>query len=362
MPAALAPPARAAALEDKVFTVANYPVEGIAQNAVAAKEKAIADGQQAAFRSLLKRLVPVTAYNRMEKLKTAKASDYLDGYAVRSEQNSATQYFANLDFTFEANSVRTLLRGEGVPFIDQPAPRIVLIPVVRQAAAPTGDARGAAGTLVPATGTWNDVWQDLDLENTVTPAKIAALKPEVHADTLAQLLAGNGSAGRILAQEYKAEEIVLAVAETDVGAKRLHVTLAGTDAVGPISWKRSYRIAEGDTDYTMELAAVVSLGVIEGRWKAVRAGAQGGTDAMSGGGPDIALEVEFRSMDEWNDIRGRLLDMPGVDDLRVGAVSARSAEVSLKFPGGPGLLANELAAKGLSLRQTMSGWLLKTSF
>ena len=35
---------------------------GRAENAVAAKHKALADGQQAAFRSLLKRLMPVTAY------------------------------------------------------------------------------------------------------------------------------------------------------------------------------------------------------------------------------------------------------------------------------------------------------------
>ena len=43
----------AAATADAVFTVGNYPVEARADNAVAAKTKALADGQQAAFRSLL---------------------------------------------------------------------------------------------------------------------------------------------------------------------------------------------------------------------------------------------------------------------------------------------------------------------
>ena len=51
---------------EEVFTVGNYPVEARADNAVAAKTKAMADGQQAAFRSLLKRLVPVTAYPRLQ--------------------------------------------------------------------------------------------------------------------------------------------------------------------------------------------------------------------------------------------------------------------------------------------------------
>ena len=38
---------------EKVYTIANYPIEATAENAVKAKEKALADGQQAAFRSLL---------------------------------------------------------------------------------------------------------------------------------------------------------------------------------------------------------------------------------------------------------------------------------------------------------------------
>ena len=50
-----------AAGADNAYTIANYPVDATAGNAVAAKQQALADGQQAAFRSLLKRIVPVTA-------------------------------------------------------------------------------------------------------------------------------------------------------------------------------------------------------------------------------------------------------------------------------------------------------------
>src|SRR5882724_4780838 len=64
---------------ETVFTVGNYPVEARADNAVAAKTQALADGQQAAFRSLLKRLVPVTAYPRIRRLASVKAGDLIDG-------------------------------------------------------------------------------------------------------------------------------------------------------------------------------------------------------------------------------------------------------------------------------------------
>ncbi len=77
--------ALAANPSDRVFTVANYPVDARAKDAVAAKEKAHADGQQAALGALLKRLVPVTAYNRIARLKKVNAASIMDGVAVRSE-------------------------------------------------------------------------------------------------------------------------------------------------------------------------------------------------------------------------------------------------------------------------------------
>ena len=125
---------RAAAAET-VFTVGNYPVEARADNAAAAKDRALADGQQAAFRSLLKRLVPVTAYARIKRLAGVKAGDLVDGFKVRSERNSSTDYIASLDFTFQSKGVRDLLRREGIPFTDEQAAALTVVPVWRAAAA-----------------------------------------------------------------------------------------------------------------------------------------------------------------------------------------------------------------------------------
>jgi hypothetical protein len=72
--------AHCAAAAEAVFTVANYPVEARADNAATAKDRALADGQQAAFRSLLKRLVPVTAYARIRQLRDVRAGDLVVGF------------------------------------------------------------------------------------------------------------------------------------------------------------------------------------------------------------------------------------------------------------------------------------------
>src|SRR5262249_57474935 len=110
----------ARAAEDAPFTVGNYPVEARAENAVSAKSKALADGQQAALRSLLKRLVPVTAHQRLRALNQLPAGDLVEGVRVRSERNSSTDYIASLDFTFQPNALRDLFRRAGLPFLEEP--------------------------------------------------------------------------------------------------------------------------------------------------------------------------------------------------------------------------------------------------
>jgi hypothetical protein len=337
-------PGAARAGED-VFTVANYPLEARADNAVTAKEKALADGQQAAFRSLLKRLTSVTAYTRLNRLKTVGAGDFIAGVSVRSERNSSTEYIANLDFAFQSQAVRDLLRQEGIPFTDEAAPVLTVLPVWRAAVAdPKAEAR------------WSEAWQSLDLEHALTPVRLVALRQGISADSLTALARGDGTGLRALVASYGSERIVLALAERDAAAKRLTVSLAGRDAVGAFALRRAFRIDPGDPGYTDDLAAVVALGILEGRWKAMRI--DGGSGASGANGADLLIAVEFRGMSEWQDISRRLAATPGVEGLEVAGLSARGARVSLRFAEGPERLAEVLARHGLALHSVGGNWTL----
>lgn len=339
---------------DNVFTVANYPVQAKAANAVTAKEQAIAEGQKAAFRSLLKRLVPVMAYSRLKALKETDPQSLVDGFVVRSERNSTTEYIASLDFSFRPDAVRNLLRRESVPFIEEQAPEVVIVAAVRE------DGKLArSGNVAKA---WLDIWRDLDLKNALTPLKLGEIKPFVHDDTLNMLVAGDDSANRVLANEYGGQSVVVAIAEVDQPGKHVHVTLAGRDAVGSFSLKRSYRLFDGDVGYSMELAAVISMGTIEGRWKFIKAQRYGGAAALSAGGEPIRMQVEFQGLSEWTDLHTRVRETPGVSDVQVDAVSARGADLQVTFPGGGPALSNALAARGLSLRNIGGNWFLRSSF
>jgi len=330
-------PLNAAAANDDVYTVGNYPVEAQDANAVAAKDKALAEGQQGAFRALLKRVVPVTDYERLKRLAVLKSSAFFEGVSVRSERNSSTRYIASLDFSFRPDSVRAVLQQEAIPFVEEQAREIMVIPVVR-------DAQGAPDTGSAAKA-WTDVWKGLDLEHTLTPIDLQPLKPVIHADTLQMLIDGRGSAERILAGEYGSPYVVVAIAEVDAAAKRLNVTLAGIDAVGAFRLKRSYRVFDGDTGYAMELAAVVGQGVLEGRWKVLKSG----PGHASHGGTAISLQVQYGSLAEWREIRQQLLAVAGVNDMRIESESARTATLTLNYPGGGEALANALYGQRLSL-------------
>ena len=354
-----------AAPADKVFTVSNYPVEARAGDAVAAKAKAISDGQKAALRSLMKRLVPTSAYGQLKRLSAVKAASLVDGFSVRSERNSSTDYIANLDFSFQPQAVRQLLEKEGIPFSDTQAEPITVVPIWR---APTNGTNVPA-QLGPTQGpkAWTDAWKNLDLGHTLTPVKLEALKADVLPETVTALASGDTGRIRTIASSYNAtERLVVAIAEPDIASKRLNVILIGTDAVGSITWKRAYRLDLSDPAYAVELAGVVSLGVLEGRWKATNRRGGDGTaarqDAMApdptAGSANVQFSVEFRGMSEWAEISRKISATPGVQYIDILGLSARGARVALNYPGGVERLADALARQGMTLRSEGARWVL----
>ena len=351
-----------------VYTIGSYPVDAHAADAVAAKKAAIADGQRAALRSLLKRLVPVTAYPRLRKLQIVKPDALLDGIAVRSERNSSTEYIASLDFSFRASAVRALLEQENLPYVDTQAPVLTVVPVWQSETQPIPGLQADA---------WRAAWSNVDIAHSLTPVKLEVLKPGVHADTLAALAKGDTTMLRTFASEYGGEErLVVAMLVPLVKERKLQVTLVGRDAVGSIAWIKAYRFDAEDPSYAIELAAVVSLGVLEGRWKASGARVQGplrdpGADAgptissasagmatAAASGDDLRLSVEFRNIGEWANISKRLSQVPGVDNIDVAGMSGRSARITLRYQAGVERLSEIAPQHGLALRQNSGGWVL----
>ena len=392
-----------AASTASVYKVAKYPVQAQAEDAVTAKAQALADGQQGAFRSLLKRLVPVTAYKKLPKLPLARVQDMIAGFSVRSERNSSTEYLGSYDFEFQARAVRELLRSNGLPMIEETAQPTVVVSfygaplasrppdVSRAAPAKGGKAQPAIlpAHLQPArvSPVWTKAWGDLDTDNALTPVHLAKTGGEIPEDTLRGVLAGDTGALRGLSGSESNERVVLAYAVPAVDGRKLTVTLTGRDAVGPFTVTRIYPVLDGDVTYAAELGAVVGLGILEGRWKALKLSRSPGFGTVSADGvegwatttdkagrndgvatsqptsggwsDDIELVVEFRGLGQWRQMRERLNETPGVEDLEVGQMSARTASVKLRYPGGAERLVHDLSAQGMQLSNQGGNWVLQ---
>ena len=187
------------------------------------RTKALADGQQAAFRSLLKRLVPVTAYQRLRRLRPIQAGDLVEGVSVRSERNSSTDYIASLDFSFQSKARARPAAPRGHPLHG------------RAGAGAHRRADLANGRLGRAEGR-GGVDQRLEGPRPGACAHAGQAagrsRRRSRADAVNALAEGDGSAIRTLVAAYGSELVLVAVAEQDIAAKRLNVTLAGRDAVG----------------------------------------------------------------------------------------------------------------------------------
>lgn len=350
-----------AAKSGDVYTIARYPVQAVASDAVAAKNQAMAEGQQRAFRSLMKRIVPVTSYKQLPRLKLGRIVDLMDGFAVRSEQNSSTEYIASLDFRFKRKAVRQLLMSYGIATVDQQASPVTLVPVFSAGPSDDGGLGASRGPyrLDQGSRDWLAAWRGLDLRNSVSPLKVLPLKNVVRGQAVRGLVEGDNSKMTILQEEYGTRSIVLAFAEPRSDGRKLTISLIGIDAVGPLRLRRNLPIDQGDLGFTTELAAVIGLGILEGRWKAVNAGASGSAQSAAGGGEMVKFTVAYNGIGDWQRIRQQLTQIPGVSGLGTNAVSARGAEVTLLYPGGVAAFQGRLPERGFQLNNFGGVWVLE---
>ena len=351
----------ALAAREAAYTVAKYPVDAVAENAVKAKKQALASGRNSALRSLLKRIVPVTSYPMIRALNKIDATAYLDGVRVRSEENSATQYIATLDFTFRADLVRRLLRERGVPFVDKLAPSTQ---VVLAYGPPRAGTAGIEPDMASREGSelWRNVWAGLDLTNSVAPVTILSGSGgvKIPPPVINAIVRGDLQAVAEFVNLFGGRQVLFVYASPDPAGRRLNTTLAGRDAVGEFSLSRRYRLTRGDFAYSLELAAVISQGILEGRWKARMApGAIATTSVARGPAEPITLFAEFNNLGQWQRQQQVIRQLAGVRDLQIGGISGRRAQVALRYPGGAPALSSALASQGVVLENVNGFWILR---
>ena len=249
-------PAQAA---DSLYDVAKISVDVTAQDAVAAREQGMAAAELQAVSIVMHRLVPMSAQELLPALDNDQVVGLVNGVSIRKEQNSTTRYIGTLDVSVNEQAVKRLLQEQGVPYSEERAAPISILPMVIAGDNVKGE--GAEG--------WRQAWEDLDLSHSMTPATILRPREGLDMATVKAVLGGDAQAIAAMQGDYGYGPLVVAVGEVADG---MFVTrLAGTDSVGPINFGRSDRL-DGDAATTAREAAATAFAIIENRWKQSQSG------------------------------------------------------------------------------------------
>jgi hypothetical protein len=74
----------------------------------------------------------------------------------------------------------------------------------------------------------------------------------------------------------------------------------------------------------------------------------------------VTAVVVFAGLKEWQQIRGRLTQVPGLQGLEVNSLSARTASVTFGYAGSLGHLQKVLADSGFSFENRDEAFVLRT--
>jgi hypothetical protein len=350
---------------DSPYDVAKISVDITAQDAVAARDMGMAEAQMRAVKTVIERLTPLSVQSQLPELSNDDVEAMVNGVSIRKEQNSTTRYIATLDVSVSQQALKQFLQVQGIPYSEERAAPISVLPVV--IAADGVKSEGEEG--------WWQAWEDLDLLHSMTPATVLRPRRDLDVATVRAVLAGDAQALATMQGDYGYGPLVIAVGE---GANGTFITrLAGADSVGAINFGRSDTIG-GDAKTAAREAAVTAFAIIENRWKVSQSGEvpatavnyAPGTEPAPGtageGTPqaeiprNVLAEVQFSGLKDWQDIRGRLMNVAGIQALEVNSLSARAASITFDFAGSLGRLQKELDQNGFVFGESEGTFVLRS--
>lgn len=321
------------------YEVRDLEISALAENAVAAKEKALDDGLVAAATRVLGRI----AVDRGDfALSPDDAEQLLSGYYHSAEQVGPGGYRGTYTFSFSPLLTRGFLARRGIGVADVAAQPVLLIPVIEA---------GGEHRLWDAAAPWADALAAHDMEEGLTPIRLPANSARDRAVRADRLLAADiGTLGEFRIR-YRTHAAAIAILKTDPGSGRMTVVLKGADGAGPID--TAVRIDDG----TVALAAATVANLLSARWKSVAAGSG---EIRSAAGNSLSVRVLLSGGPaEWAELQARLAASGVIDGMAVEGMGETSGNIVLWYAGRLDALPGRLAKAEVDLFEAGGSWLLQ---
>lgn len=342
--AAGAAPARA-----DPFTVSGVEVDVTADDASAAKLKAIGEAQVIAFKRMVRRIAAPGAGEQLDSLGTATVGPLMAALSVEEERSGPGRYIARLTVSFLPDKVRELLGNYNVRFTRKTAPPVLLLPVWDGPQGPT---------LWEDPNPWRAAWESLDLTNALTPIVLPLGDvSDRSAISAEQALAGDMLRLDALKTRYDGQGSLIATA-TPAGDNAVRIRVTGEAAVGPVDFEDTVTAKSGGTEAAVHEAAEHFLAAMQDRWKETR------LERYRAPAPEqtVTISVPFAGLGQWNNIRSRLLSSRSVSSLDVDSLSASGAVVRVTYLYNLEVLQVDLSRHGFALRRVGNTWVLQPTY
>ena len=329
-------------LANELFMVKGIQVDVTADSAAAARDQALAQGQQEAWRRLLNRLTDAQAGFLAADGPEGGIRPLISNLSISQERTSDVRYVADLSVAFNADRVQETFKRLSIPYVGAIARPVVILPVQEV---------GAIPTLWEETNIWRAAWAQAASEQVLQPVVVPQGDEGDLALVTADQAANHDRQGlAALAARYGTAESVVAVArggfESSLGVARVDVavTRIGPNSNQPAFIETVFGEVEESPD-ALYLRAARTIGrQLSAAWK------RENLIAVDEGG-SFTLSVPVSGLPDWLAKRAALEAVSTITQRRMLRLTTAEVELKLAYVGEFEQVERALGQSGFSLQE-----------
>lgn len=318
------------ALAADPFTVIGIPVDATGQTPIEAQTLAIQDGQSRAAQAIIERL---TLHNELsvkalQPIEVDVAAKMIRALEIANEKRSNNRYLGDITVAFNPSEVQKYLKSNGLNMVSTQSRKRLVVPVL--------DSQ-SLWEINP----WAEVWQDGRYAHALTP--ISAIPLGEGDDSIInsfQASTLDENALKRLGSRFGVDQLLVVKSSSLTGSIGAEVIDIALDT----GQRRNLGRVLG-VDY-QDLANQI-VGTLESDWK--QASVSTAENAVS-----MAVSVLYDSHSEWLRLKDSINGSAQIQDARLDALSKDGALMTITYGGDIGRLRNELAFKGVDVRNDPS--------
>lgn len=334
--------AQAASVDSKMFSASRIRIDVTAENAAAAREQAMQDGQKKALMAVMERITPSYVTEQLPELVPDDILNFVQDISVSNEKTSSVRYMATLDVRFDPDAVRDLLRQNNLPYVRTSGKPLLILPLYKRSSS-------ATPILWEEENAWLRAWVNRTTESYMIPlfVPLGGLS-DSQLLSVEQISRGELDPARELAKRYDAEGIL--IVELIRNGQSFTVkgrAMDGATASEIPNFSFSQQLVK-NTSATLSKAVKRVVDHLENVWKNEQM-------VQFNEAASLVAMVPVSDLKQWGMIKGRLDRIPIISSYYLQAARAGVLQLTVFFAEDMDRLKKEMGKRGLVLTALPSG-------